>query len=437
MDFPMMPFPGQGTPLPPPPPGLLGALPQIDPQRQGLLAAAFQGLQASGPSRTPVSFGQTLGQAGQAGMQAQRQAQNDQLHQQQVGMQSQMMGLQYAQAQEALRQKQQLQALIPAFQKDPAAMLMAQAGDFKGAIERIYPKAEYDLKEMMGPDGKPTYGYFPKNPGAGAITSSGVSPVPKLHFADTGAGIVPLDQSTGATVGPMLPKTVTPGERLTDERTRSEGAANRGVTLRGQNMTDARAGLQFDPERGVVVDTRSGTAAPVQMGGAPLGQKDKPLTEVQGKATAFALRQDDANKVIQSLEGKKGFDPAAVSSQLAGQSGMKAPLNYMASADAQRYEQAKRNWVTANLRLESGAAIPDAELAQEYRKWFPIPGDGPEVIKQKSEARKVAEQAIKVQAGTGLSKVPQKAPEGKTVVRRGTYQGKSVVEYSDGTVAYE
>lgn len=53
MDFPMMPgFPGQGAPMPPPPPGLLG--PQIDPQRQGLLAAAFQGLQASGDRKSVV-----------------------------------------------------------------------------------------------------------------------------------------------------------------------------------------------------------------------------------------------------------------------------------------------------------------------------------------------------------------------------------------------
>lgn len=39
-----------------------------DPQTQGLLQAAFAALQASGPSRMPVSFGQALGQAGSAGV---------------------------------------------------------------------------------------------------------------------------------------------------------------------------------------------------------------------------------------------------------------------------------------------------------------------------------------------------------------------------------
>lgn len=114
MDFPMMPgFPGQGAPMPPPPPGLLG--PQIDPQRQGLLAAAFQGLQASGPSRMPVSLGQTMGQAGQAGMEAQRQGQQDQLRLSQFGMQQQMQQMQYAQHMEALKQKQTQEKAINDF----------------------------------------------------------------------------------------------------------------------------------------------------------------------------------------------------------------------------------------------------------------------------------------------------------------------------------
>lgn len=46
----------------------------FDPQTQGLLAAAFQGLQASGPSRMPVSLGQIIGQGGMAGLNEYQQA---------------------------------------------------------------------------------------------------------------------------------------------------------------------------------------------------------------------------------------------------------------------------------------------------------------------------------------------------------------------------
>lgn len=40
----------------------------LDPRTQGLLSAALQGLQASGPSRMPVSLGQIIGQGGAAGL---------------------------------------------------------------------------------------------------------------------------------------------------------------------------------------------------------------------------------------------------------------------------------------------------------------------------------------------------------------------------------
>jgi hypothetical protein len=46
----------------------VGILDGIDPTTAGILSAAFQGLQASGPSRMPMGLGQIIGQAGSAGM---------------------------------------------------------------------------------------------------------------------------------------------------------------------------------------------------------------------------------------------------------------------------------------------------------------------------------------------------------------------------------
>ena len=57
----------------------------------------------------------------------------------------------------------------------------------------------------------------------------------------------------------------------------------------------------------------------------------------------------------------------------------------------QNAKQAMENWVTANLRKESGAAIPPEEVAREYKKWFPSIGDKPSTIRQKAQARKIAE----------------------------------------------
>lgn len=67
----------------------------IDPRTQGLLQAAFAGLQASGPSRMPVSLGQVLGQAGSAGMgafNAQQQAQQ-QMEQREIAIKKARMDL--------------------------------------------------------------------------------------------------------------------------------------------------------------------------------------------------------------------------------------------------------------------------------------------------------------------------------------------------------
>lgn len=79
---------------------------------------------------------------------------------------------------------------------------------------------------------------------------------PELKMTDTGGAIVPLNPYTGAQQPgtAAIAKTNTPGELLVDTRTREEGAANRGVTIRGQNMTDARA-------RDLATATREATAS--------------------------------------------------------------------------------------------------------------------------------------------------------------------------------
>lgn len=66
---------------------------------------------------------------------------------------------------------------------------------------------------------------------------------PELKMQDTGGGIVPVNPYTGAQQAgtQVIPKAATPGEVLTDTRTREEGKANRGVTMRGQNLTNDRA----------------------------------------------------------------------------------------------------------------------------------------------------------------------------------------------------
>lgn len=65
----------------------------------------------------------------------------------------------------------------------------------------------------------------------------------------------------------------------------------------------------------------------------------------------------------------------------------------------QKADQSVENFIAATLRLESGASIAPDEFARQYRIFYPMPGDGPEVIKQKAAARAQAIQGMKYAAG--------------------------------------
>jgi hypothetical protein len=78
-----------------------------------------------------------------------------------------------------------------------------------------------------------------------------------------------------------------------------------------------------------------------------------------------------------------------------------AARNWLHSVEYQKYEQAKRDFVNAQLRRESGAAISQGEFTSAEKQYFPIPGDSPEVIKQKSANRRAAVEAMGREGGQG------------------------------------
>ena len=212
----------------------------------------------------------------------------------------------------------------------------------------------------------------------------------------------------------MTDQTNRRGQDITAQTSRDNNAATVGATIRGQNMVDARAreaagGIDYkqDADGNWVAlpkkptDGQPITATPVVgPDGKPLASAGKPLTETQGKATGFAARMQDAEGTIQKLE-KVGVSGADLRTIAAGN----AYTNFLASPQGQQYRQAQENWVTANLRQESGAAIGKDEMAKDVRKFFPSPGDAPEVIAQKAQARQVASRGMLAQAGPGAKQV--------------------------------
>ena len=163
--------------------------------------------------------------------------------------------------------------------------------------------------------------------------------------------------------------------------------------------------------------------------------RTKEYNEFQSKSGGFYNRMLDANATLDGIFA--GPDGIVGTKDDLGKKDVYTnweftkdaiPLigNALTSDNFQMARQAMRNWVTANLRLESGAAIPPLEQEQEFIKWFPIFGDREEVIKQKAESRKIVEKNMRLQSqGAWEAKFQPtweehlKAKQPKTLLRTG------------------
>jgi hypothetical protein len=238
---------------------------------------------------------------------------------------------------------------------------------------------------------------------------------PSIHMQNTGAATNALSfpglggAPSVVASAPMVP---TPGELMTAATART----GQGITLRGQNLADARAAQTLeagrwtnDLERGIQVNSATGETRPITEAGAPLGQKGKPLTEAQGKAAGMLFRAQNANTVINAMEDA-GVNNRGIVKQAAGGiplvgGALEAGINTLPgfaggpSANQQKVEQARRSFVNAALRVESGAAISQSEFQNAEKQYFQQPGDSPEVRAQKRADRDAELEALRLQAG--------------------------------------
>lgn len=154
-----------------------------------------------------------------------------------------------------------------------------------------------------------------------------------------------------------------------------------------------------------VLDPNS--AQPILMDGKPTGKammntgavidlpqdRAKSLTEAQANALNYSERMNFNNGIIEGLMAS-GFDPTTL--KAAAQD--KGP-NFVASSEFQQYDAARKNWVAAVLRKESGAAISASEYKTAFEQYFPRFGDSAEVVAQKAELRKLAEANMRKAVG--------------------------------------
>lgn len=174
------------------------------------------------------------------------------------------------------------------------------------------------------------------------------------------------------------------------------------LARRKQDLDErAPRGQVLDTANGpMIVDPRTGEGRPVTAGGAPVPPKDKGLNDTQAKANLFGTRMQEAEKILQELSAEGVNRGGLVKGVAESIPVIGGALGSLVNADftgmvrptpqQQRFEQAKRDFINAVLRRESGAAIAPSEFDSADKQYFAQVGDSPEVIAQKAANRRRA-----------------------------------------------
>jgi hypothetical protein len=180
-----------------------------------------------------------------------------------------------------------------------------------------------------------------------------------------------------------------------------------------------------DPNTGattiVAIDPKTMTAKPLNTGGGasptepnnPFNPTGGKFNEGQGKAAGFTDRMLQSEAILSGMAVAPGVHgPTAPGVQNEGASFAQTALsnrletpvigkvaNYSISENRQKFNQAKRDFINAQLRRESGAAIAPSEFDSADKQYFPVPGDTPAIIAQKAANRRAAIQALGREGG--------------------------------------
>lgn len=124
------------------------------------------------------------------------------------------------------------------------------------------------------------------------------------------------------------------------------------------------------------------------------GTGGKPI-EGDKKAAAFLIRALGSNRAFENTgEGARNIFAQAF------QDARPDLANTILNSDTRQVaNSAQDEFIAASLRQDSGAAIPEEELERQRRILFPIPGDGPDAIEQKRQARLRVIKGLEIASG--------------------------------------
>lgn len=116
-------------------------------------------------------------------------------------------------------------------------------------------------------------------------------------------------------------------------------------------------------------------------------------TQDQANAALFSARMEEANKVISNPDISK-YAMGVRGTMNRANAAIPIIGNAALDPQYQQFDQARRDFINAIMRRESGAKIDDTEFDNANKQYFSQVGDSPEVLAQKAANRATAIQGI-------------------------------------------
>lgn len=219
---------------------------------------------------------------------------------------------------------------------------------------------------------------------------------PKFERQDVGGKVVMVDMNpftNPALASQILEKSMTPGEVATDTRSRAQlaeqqrhnrttegiSAGNLGVARERLEIDRNQPRGQYDAERGVLVDPRTGEARPVTMGGQPMPtkltstQRDELMSVDRTRAAAGRLKEMFKPEFV-GFKGTIG--------EFWDQYGSQAVPGAEGNAERIQFRALAADTENQYIKAISGATVPTSEVPR-LRRAIPVPSDSPARYKAK------------------------------------------------------
>jgi hypothetical protein len=380
-------------------------------QNQGVMQAAMALLKASGPSAVPIGIGQALGEAYGAGQAGYQQAQ-------QQGLTAMMTKQKLDEAKRSKEMQQTVgtflgqqapEGVSPSEFKAQQYMKLAdvyaasnpeQASKFFDMAQKLTPRTEVTGQPFQVSDsqGKPMLVQQFKD---GTIRPmEGFGPQREVVLQNVDGVMTAIDKSAlkggerfGTGISPVEQARLDMEKKRLGMEQQRLGISQAEFARGGYDRLTNEQGVFYVPKTpGLPVIPISGPSGEPLKGSAP----PKP-TESEQNAAGFAQRMERADSITNSLVGQQPGLGSSVAGSIPFVGGMAKRL--VQPGDTQKFEQAANDWIRAKLRKESGAAIGKDEMESEFRTYFPMVGDTAAVITQKAEARRIATDAMRLNAG--------------------------------------